>query len=84
MVIINQIENNNDWEFIGSGIGIAIACVMKSGKKRDITWDEDDHVYAPRALNTNKNHLVKILQLLMMATNTNSKLLETLTKGAGQ
>ena len=50
MVIINQIENNNDWEYIGSDI----ACVMKSGKKRDITWDEDDHVYAPRALNTKK------------------------------
>ncbi len=83
MVIINQIENNNDWEYIGSDIGIAIACVMKSRKKRDITWDEHDHVYAPRALNTNKNHLVKILQLLMMATNINSTLLETLTKGAG-
>jgi hypothetical protein len=37
MVIINQIENNNDWEYIGSDIGIAIACVMKSRKKRDIT-----------------------------------------------
>ncbi len=83
MVIINQIENNNDWEYIGSDIGIAIACVMNSGKKRDITWYEDDHVDAPRALNTNKNHLVKILQLLMMATNTNSKLSETLTNGAG-
>ena len=77
MVIINQIKDNNGWEYIGSDIGIAIACVMKSGKKRDITWDEDDQVYAPRALNTNKNHL-------MMATNTNSKLLEALTKGAGQ
>ena len=83
MVINNPIESHNDWEYIDSDIGIAIACVMKSGKKRDITWDEDDHVYAPRALNTNRNHLVKIWQLLMMATNTISKLLETLTKGAG-
>ncbi len=55
MVIINQIENDNDWEYIGSDIGIAIACVMKRGKKRNITWDEEDHVYAPRALNKQKS-----------------------------
>jgi hypothetical protein len=28
--------------------------VIKSAKKRSMTWDENDHVYAPRALNTNK------------------------------
>jgi hypothetical protein len=37
MVINNPIESHNDWEYIDSDIGIAIACVMKSGKKRDIT-----------------------------------------------
>ena len=54
MVITNQIENTTDLEYIGNDIGIAIACVMKSAKKRDMKWDEDDHVYGPRALNTNK------------------------------
>ncbi len=81
MVITNQIEKNDDWEYIDSDIGIAIACVMESGKKQNITWDEEDHVYAPRALNTNKNHIIKIWQLLMMATNTNSKLSENIDKG---
>ena len=55
MVIISQIENNNDWEYIGTDIGIAIACVMKSAKKRDMTCNEDDHVYSPIALKTNEN-----------------------------
>ena len=54
MVITNQIEKNDDWEYIGSDNGIAIACVIQSAKKRSMTWYENDHVYAPRALNTNK------------------------------
>ena len=54
VVITNQIGNTNDWKYIGSDIGIIIAWVMKSAKKRDMKWDEEDHVYAPRALNTNK------------------------------
>jgi hypothetical protein len=37
MVITNQIEKNDDWEYIDSDIGIAIACVMESGKKQNIT-----------------------------------------------
>ena len=56
MVIINQIENNKNWEYIGSDIGIAIACVMKSGKNRDITWDEDDHFCFPNALKNKQEH----------------------------
>ena len=32
-VIANQIENTNDWKYIGSDIGIAIAWVMKSANK---------------------------------------------------
>jgi hypothetical protein len=55
MVIANQIENTSGWKYIGSDIGIAIAWVMKSAHKRDMTCDEDDHGYAPRALKTNKN-----------------------------
>ena len=54
MVINNQMENTHDWAYMDSGIGIAIVCVMKSAKKRDMTRDEDDHVYAHRALDTNK------------------------------
>jgi hypothetical protein len=37
MVIIYQMENTNDWEYIGSDNGIAIACVIKSAKKRSMT-----------------------------------------------
>jgi hypothetical protein len=55
MVISNQIEKTNGWKYIGSDIGIAIAWVMKSAKNRDMTCDEDDHVYAPRALNKHKH-----------------------------
>ena len=51
MVNTNQIEHTNDWEYIGSDIGIAIAWVMKSANKEDMKCDEDDHVHAPRALN---------------------------------
>ena len=54
VVITNQIENANDWNYIGSDNGIAIAWVMKSANKRDMTCDKDDHVYAPRALKTNQ------------------------------
>ncbi len=54
MVITNQMENVHDWAYMGSDIGTASACVMKRAKKRKKKWDEDDHVYAPRALNTNK------------------------------
>ena len=35
MVITNQIENIQDWAYMGSDIGIAIACVMKDAKKKD-------------------------------------------------
>ena len=55
VVITNQLENTNDWNYIGSDIGIAIAWVMKSANKRDMTCDEDDHVHAPRAVKTNIN-----------------------------
>ena len=54
MVITNQIENTSDWKYIGSDIGIAIAWVMTNPNKRDMTCDEDDHGYAPRALKTNR------------------------------
>ena len=53
MVITNRVKNAHDWAYMGSDIGIAIACVMKRAKNRNMKWDEDDHVYAPRALNTN-------------------------------
>ena len=33
MVITNQVENTNDWKYIGSDIGSAIACVKKSANK---------------------------------------------------
>ncbi len=45
MVITNEIEHTSDWKYIGSDIGIAIAWVMTSPNKRDMTCDEDDHVY---------------------------------------
>ena len=59
MVITNPMENIHDWAYMGSDIGIAIACVMKSAKKRDMICDEDDHVYSPVALKTNKTSLIE-------------------------
>ena len=56
MVIKNQNESTNNWKYIGSdtGIGNALAWMMKHGNKRDMKCDEDNHVYVPEALQTNK------------------------------
>jgi hypothetical protein len=69
MVITNQIENTKDWKHIGSDIGSAMAWVMKSANTRDMTCDEDDQF-------TYWILTIQIWQLLMMATTTNSKLLD--------
>ena len=81
-VITNQIESTGDCKSIGSvtGIGIAIAWVMKSGNKRDMTCDDNAHFCVTRAKKqantfTHWRIIISILQLLMMATSTNSKTL---------
>ncbi len=55
MVITNEIEHASDWKYIGSDIGIAIAWVMTSPNKRDMTCDEDDHVYVQIAFKNKKS-----------------------------
>ena len=56
LAISNQIESIIDWKYIGNGIGIAIAWVMKSGNKRDMKCDEDDHFDFPKSIKNKQEH----------------------------